>query len=198
MMKNNKFLPILYGLTFVVVLIGSTFAYFTQTGGSSDGALAATGAHVGLKLYVEPLYTGKDLIPMNNSDVDTAIQNMCIDKNGYGACQAYTLTVENIGEDLNCNGLINFTLDGITNLNYLLLDEDNNRYVDQTGIVSGTNQTLGNNFTLPKETTKSFKLVIWVPNINENQDDYDGGGNFNAIVTYKSSGNVEVTGSISG
>ena len=197
-MKSSKFLPILYILTFLFVLIGSTFAYFTTGVQSNTGAIAANSARVGIKLLVEPLYVEKALIPMNDDDVMKAYAQRCIDDNDYGACQAYTITVENIGEELEYNGTINFSMNHITNLNYLILDENDEVYNEKTIIEPGTNQSLGEAFTLTREEKKVFKLIIWVPNFDYDQNDDDGSGNFNAIVTYKSAGDYQISGSITG
>ena len=197
-MKSSKFLPILYILTFLFVLIGSTFAYFTTGVQSNTGAIAANSAKVGIKLLVEPLYVDESLIPMDNEDVMKAYTKRCIDDNNYGACQAYTITVENIGEALEYNGTINFTMEHIENLNYLVLDENDEEYHEITEIEQGSELPLGDSFNLPKEGKRVFKLIIWVPNFDYDQYEYDGGGTFNALVTYKSAGDYQISGSITG
>lgn len=197
-MKHSKFLSIVYVSTFFFVLIGSTFAYFTTSSQSNNGVIASGSARVGINLLVEPLYVEKGLIPLDDKDVEKAYAQNCIDDFNFGACQAYTVSIENIGEALDYEGTVNFTLNNIKNLNYLVLDENDEIYMEKTEIESGTDQSLGASFNLPKDATKVFKIVIWVPNFNYDQNEYDGNGNFNAQVTFTSVGNYSISGSISG
>ena len=197
-MKNNKTLLVIYVLTFIFVTVGSTFAFFSQANGSNEGALASMSTRVGINLYVDPLFTGKELIPMDDANVDIALENSCVDIHEFGACQAYIITVENVGEELSYDGIINFDITGITHLKYLLYDEIGETYTPITAVETGTDQSLGDAFVLPKDGTRVFKLVIWLSNIDDYQDEYDGGGRFNATVTYRSLTGVEITGSIMG
>lgn len=197
-MKHNKFLSAVYVLTFFCVLIGSTFAYFTTSSQSNSGAIASKSARVGINLLVEPLYADKPLIPMNNKDVMKAYAQNCIDDNDNGACRTYTITLKNIGEALDYKGTVNFSLNNIKNLNYLILDENDDVYVDIQKIEAGTEQSLGPTIDLNENESKVFKLIIWVPNFDYIQDDFDSNGSFNAKITYKSSNNNQISGSISG
>ena len=197
-MKNGKFLLAIYVTTFLIVLLGTTFAYFTINNQSDIGALAPRAATIGINLYIEPLYVEKSLVPMNNEDVMKAYNQNCIDDADFGACEAYTITVENRGEELEYAGTINFNLTDIENLNYLILDENDEVYQEMTNIEAGEEQSLGDAFTLAEGTSRVFKLIIWVPNYDYDQKDYDSNGNFGAIVTYKSTTNSEISGSISG
>ena len=206
-MKNNKFLMVVYSLTFIFVLVGSTFAYFTQTANSGEGALGVKSGSVGISLEITPLYTDNKLIPLNDEevpaenkhdDVMTAYENECVDVRGFGACEAYTITVTNLGPELVYNGTIKFSTNEIEHLKYLLLDDEDNIVVNKTVVVPNTEQTLSSINPLAANEVKTYRLLIWVPNYNYNQDEYDGGGSFNAIVTYRSAGNTEITGSISG
>lgn len=197
-MKNGKTLAVIYALSFVFVLIGSTMAYFTMTSGSTQSAAGASSSNVGISLLAEPLYNEKKLIPLNDSDVMTAYDSNCVDINNYGACHAYTITIENAGNALTYDGYVNFELTNITNLNYMVLDENDDVYKAKTEITAGSWQSLGNSFSLPANGTKVFTLIIWVPNYEYNQNTYDGGGVFSAIVKYAAQGNVQISGSITG
>ena len=198
-MKSNKFLLIVSILTLIFVLVGATFSYFTTGVRSETGATSATSARVGINLSALALYNYNDrqLIPTNDDDIMTAYQHKCIDIHDYGACQAYTITIENVGKALEYSGTIEFKLDEVTNLNYLILDENDEIYLDKTGIVSETEQSLGEAFDLAENETKVFKLLIWVPNYNYNQNEEDSSGKFDAIITYKSTSNYIISGTIS-
>ncbi len=214
-MKSGKLLSVLYVAIFLFVLAGSTFAYFTLDNQSSEGAIGGKSATVGINLLITPKYVEKELVPMNDADVFTAYKNRCVDINSYGACQAYVIDIENVGETLDYEGTVNFSITDIANLNYLVLDGsildvtdaemadtnfDFNDYVYKgiTNITADTDQSLGEAFNLPKEGTKSFVMIVWVPNFERDQFDDDGAGTFGATVTYKSTGNYKISGSITG
>lgn len=195
--KKNSFLVTLYVLTFVFIFIGATFSYFSNVNGSENGAVAAKSAFVGAELIIKALYNEKGLIPLNDTDVYTAIDNECVDINEMGACQAYTLTLKNIGEAMTYAGTIVFDLDNITNLNYMVLDEEGNEYQPLTNIVDGDRMSLGTNVSLLKDETKSFTLVVWVPNYDYDQIEEDN-GMFSATVSYESPDDYRITGSVNG
>lgn len=198
-MKKNKFLLVISVLSFIFVLLGATFSFFTNFRGSKNGAVAANSIIVGANVSISALYNDYKLIPMNDSDILTAFSDefKCVDINNYGACNAYNIDIENIGEEMDYHGTITFNIGGITNLNYMILDEDNNEYVPATRIVSGEPMTLGSSFILPKEGSRHFKLLIWLSNYDRDQNDEDAGGTYNASVTYESVNGYKITGSIS-
>ena len=196
-MKYNRIIYILAIMTFLILLVGATFAYFAFGAQSTNGAVSTGSNEISINLSITPLYTGIDLIPTNDSDIMTAYNNHCVDIYNNGACQTYNIDVENTGADLDYQGSITFTLNHITNLNYMILDENDNVYQAKTGIVSGTSQSLGNTFNLSSGDSKNFKLIIWVPNLSYSQTDEDAEGTFSAVVTYASSTGNSVTGYIS-
>ena len=85
----------------------------------------------------------------------------------------------------------------ITNFKYRLLDSDGNVYQDTTVVSAGTDQNLGNAFTLTSNTEKTFTLIMWVPNVSHDQSGEDANGSFSATVTYTSSAGSQVTGMFS-
>ena len=197
MMKPNKFMMIISTLTLFVILAGATFAYFAVSVSSGQGDVAGEAAAINISVDVQPLYTGKPLIPTNDSDISTAYANSCVDIHSNGACSAYTITVTNAGQQLEYEGTIKFTLNDITNFKYRLLDENDNVYQDTTTVVTGTDQSLGNSFVLGANASKTFTLIVWLPNMSYEQDDTDANGHFSAEVTYASSAGSVVTGMFS-
>ena len=135
---------------------------------------------------------------MDNKDVITAYNQQCIDDHNYSACQAYTVTINNKGDEHDYSGTIDFGIDHIENLYYMLLDENDEVYMDATKAIGETDQSLGEAFTLAKDGTRTFKLIIWLSNLEEDQFEYDGNGSYNASITYASTMNSRITGSISG
>lgn len=196
-MKPNRFMLIISILTFLVILAGSTFAYFLVSTSSAEGEVATEAAVINIKLDILPLYTGETLIPTNDADINTAYQNQCIDRYNRGACSAYAIKVRNDGQDTEFVGTINFELEDITNFKYLVLDSNGNTYQNTVIVDAGTEQSLGNKFSLTSGTEKTFTLIMWLPNFNYDQTNDDGSGNFNATITYASAFGSRVTGTFS-
>ena len=196
-MKVNKFLPIISILTLLIILIGSTFAWFAVNASSEEKAVSVEAADLGIRLEVNPLYVGKPLIPTNDSDIDKAFASECIDIYGNGACSAYTIKVKNSGQEADYVGTINFRLEGITNFKYRVLDNAGEVYQVNTEVDAGEEQSLGQKFTLSKNEEKIFTLIVWLPNVDYDQSDDDAEGRFGATVTYSSSAGARVTGTFS-
>lgn len=196
MNNRNKFLSLIWVATFVVTILGTTFSYFTSNRRSETGAVATTSGIIGAELDIASLYNNNELIPMNDADVIRGYNNQCVDINNYGACQTYNINITNHNDTLEYTGTINFTLSGIEHLNYLILDEEDNIYHDKEEIISGTDQSFGPSFELETDETKNFKLVIWVPNYEYNQNDEDAAGYFSAIISFESTLGNRITGAI--
>lgn len=198
-MKNNKFMMIVSILLILVMLIGTTFSYFTVSTQSKDNAIRMEAAVIDSTVKITALYNDKPLIPMNDSDVEIAYNdtNKCVDIHGYGACQAYNIELLNNGNKVSYLGSIKFDTDKIENLKYLLLDEEGNEVEGKTLVVSGTDQELGDMFTINSGEAKRFRLIIWLSNIDENQGDTDAAGSFSADVTYVSTFGNKITGTFS-
>lgn len=195
-MKKNKLLMFSSILLLIVMLLGATFSYFAAIVRSNEN-IDTEAANFGANVVITGLYGDKLLIPMNDSDVMTGYNNQCTDRYGYGACYAYNIHIDNTGDKISYVGTINFNVNDIENLKYLVLDEENNKYVDNTAILSGEDQTLGNSFELDVGESRDFVLVIWLSNLEGPQDDQDAGGNFSASVTYESTYGSKITGTFS-
>lgn len=198
-MKPSRFLSVISILSMIFIMIGTTFSFFTIARGSSNGALQANSSEIaGVNVTVSLLYAGHSLIPMNDSDIYKAYENECIDNANYGACQVYTIDIENNGDQFDYQGSINFNIGNIENLNFIVLDEDDQAYSPITRITTGTDLDLGDAFTLHKDENRQFKLLIWLSNYNFNQSPIDGAGTYNALISFKSVNGYKITGSISG
>lgn len=207
-MKQNKiniFLLVTTILSTVVLLIGATFSYFSTKTMSKMNALAVEAGKFKLGLGVSSLYTDYKLIPTNDEDIMTAYENKCLDYNGYGACSTYEFEVFNFNKQIDVVGKIDFTVENIDNLSYMVLDENDEIYLDKTSVSDGIskNLSLGNHFVLEDanelgSTSKKFKLIIWLTNKDEAQDEYDAGGSFNATITFNSVYGDKLTASIEG
>ena len=207
-MKQNKinvFLLITSILSTFILLIGATFSYFSTRNMSKMNALSVEAGKVRLGLGVSPLYTGYKLIPTNDSDIMTAYNQQCLDDYGYGACLAYEFEVYNFNLKQDVIGKIDFNVEGIENLSYMVLDENDTIYLDKTSVGNGITKDLplGEHFILEDATelnskSKKFKLIIWLTNLEQDQNDTDAGGQFSATITFNSVYGGKLTATIDG
>lgn len=194
-MKKNKMLMIMSILLLIIILLGTTFSYFAAFV-KGDRDIETFAANFGANVKITKLYGDNSLIPMDDSDVMTGYNRNCLDSKGYGACYAYNIHIDNTGDKFSYVGSISFDVNDIENLKYLVLDENNNKYVEDT-LISGDDQTLGDSFELDTGESRDFVLVIWLSNLEGPQDDQDAGGNFSASVTYESTYGSKITGTFS-
>lgn len=203
--KINVFLLVTSILSTFILLIGATFSYFSTRNMSKMNALAVEAGKVRLGLGVSPLYTGYKLIPTNDSDIMTAYNQKCLDDYGYGACIAYEFEVYNFNLKQDVIGKIDFNVEGIENLSYMVLDENDTIYLDKTSVGNGITKDLplGEHFILEDATelnskSKKFKLIIWLTNLEQDQNDTDAGGQFSATITFSSVYGGKLTATIDG
>lgn len=193
---ENKFYLIISILIFIFMVLGATFAYYTSTVKSND-VMEVTSANVTLNLSITPLYNEKSIIPANDTDIMTAFNNSCVDALGNGACYAYNVKVENLGDSQEVIGTFNLTSETIKNLKYLILDADNdNEIYKDISNASNNDEQIGDSFNLDTGESKNLILVIWLSNLTEAQD-YDASGVFNGSFTVTSALGTEITGTMS-
>lgn len=207
-MKQNRvnvFLLITTIFSTLILLLGATFSYFSTRNMSKMNALAVEAGKVRLGLGVSPLYTGHKLIPTNDSDIMLAYRNKCLDIYNNGACLVYGFEVSNFNNEQEIIGKIDFNVNHIDNLSYMVLDENDEIYLDKTSVSNGENLglSLGDSFILEKatefgSTSRKFKLIIWLTNLNEAQEDVDSAGSFNAVITFSSVYGGKLTASVEG
>ena len=203
--KDKKsLLLMLYIFSFIIMLFGVSFSYFTAKARSDNTALNAKSGKLTLGLEVSSKYTEHKLIPAADADIMKAYHNECVDDYGNGACVAYDIEVTNDSAKQDVIGTIDFKIEHIENLSYLVLDEEENIYQNITKIEkSSTNMPLGNNFILDSAletgipTRKKFVLVIWLSDYDYNQEE-DRGGTFSASITYNSIYGQKLTSTVSG
>lgn len=203
--KINVFLLVTSILSTFILLIGTTFSYFSTRNMSKMNALAVEAGKVKLGLGVSPLYTGYKLIPTNDSDIMTAYDQQCLDDYGNGACLAYEFEVYNFNLKQDVIGKIDFNVEGIENLSYIVLDENDTIYLDKTSVGNGITKDLplGEHFILEDATelnskSKKFKLIIWLTNLEQDQNEIDAGGQFSATITFSSVYGGKLTATIDG
>ena len=203
--KINKFLLVTTILTTLILVIGGTFSYFTVASASRMNAIDVSAGKIRLGLKVTQENTGFTIIPLNDKDIKTAYQQKCKDDYGYGACLSYGLEVVNYEAETEVEGIINFEVNNLENLSYMVLDEEGNTYLDIQHIdkENSKNLSLGAPFKLSKSIdaiypSKKFILLVWLTNIEEPQEETDAGQVFNADVTYRSTTGGRLTASVEG
>ena len=201
----KKILIITSFLSIVILLVGTTFSFFTYDTQSKKNALAIEASQIRINLGVSNLYTGRLLIPLKDELIMKAYKEYgCVDSYGWGACQAYSLELFNSAAEVEIESFIDFNLNGVKNLTYMVLDEEENIYKEITHVDSNnpTGLSLGDNFILKdgslEQTTKKLMLLIWLSDIGEIQDNDDAGGSFTASVTFRTSNGSELTGFVQG
>ena len=203
--KDKKYLLLtIYIFSFIIMLFGVAFSYFTARDRSNNHALDVKSGHLTLGLEVSSKYAGHKLIPMNDIDVMRAYHNDCLDDYGNGACVAYDIEVTNDSAKQDVIGTVDFNIEHIDNLSYLVLDEKEDIYQNITKIEKSTkNMPLGSNFILDSAletgitTKRKFTLLIWLSNYNYDQVE-DKGGTFSASVTYNSIYGQKLSSTVSG
>lgn len=203
--KVNIFLLITTIFSTLILLIGATFSYFSTRNMSKMNALAVEAGKVRLGLSVSALSTGHKLIPTNDSDIMTAYKQNCIDDYGNGACSLYEFEVYNFNKSQDVIGKIDFNVSKIENLSYMILDENDNVYLSKISVPNGETKDLplGEHFLLGEatelsSTSRKFKLIIWLTNLEEDQNDIDAGGSFSAVITFSSVTGGRLTATVEG
>lgn len=182
-MENKKgsgiFLGVVSVATLVVAIIGATFAYFSASASSNEGAIGATAYEFNVKVtnikMIQPGNVDKlgGIIPMNvNTQVsgkgmllyalNDAAQK-CVDSNNYQVCALYEATLSNGGSQ---NVTLNLTVKTDTNeagsggeafsdLTFQALTENTGTYS-----LDGTAKTLK---TTPGESVDIENVSITIP-----------------------------------
>lgn len=202
--NKRKFLIVIYMFSMIIMLFGIAFSYFSAKARSENSALNVKSGTLTLSLELKEKYTGHKLIPTADSDIMKAYYNKCVDDYGDGACVAYDIEITNDSAKQDVVGTIDFDIEHIENLSYLVLDEEDNIYQNITKISNDTkNMPLGSNFILESAletgipTKRNFKLVIWLSDFDYDQEE-DRGGTFSGSITYNSIYGQKLSTSLSG
>ena len=192
--NNSKKLIIGVSILFcaVILIIGATTAYFTQSGIGETGNVVSTD-QVTLHYDDNDDYMLGELIPINEKDLVTAYNNKCKDNKGYNVCSIYQFTITNTGnvvQDIIIN--MHPKANGFTNLKFNLYDITNNVPLISNESLTLNSETLiplVNDLTLDTNNNKSntYELVFYIKNDPYNdQTDLDAGKRFGANIEVNS------------
>jgi len=200
MQKNNIFSLVVSILTLAIITIGTTFAFFSGILQRND-AVSVKSAEINFSFKVNPLYNEKNIIPTEDDDIFTAFYNNCIDDLEFGACYAYTINVINEGDQLDIMGRFKVSNDELPNLKYMILDADvvdeNGKYAVYKGIEYAKTEfeSIGNIIRLDRNETKNLILVVWLSNVDKEQNK-ETGKTFLGTLTFDSTLGSKITGTI--
>lgn len=197
-----NFMGIISVLTFIVMAIGSSYAFFTASMmGKADESISVSSVEIVMNLKIGPLYTGKPVLPTNDEDIFKAYENKCIDDRGSGACFAYEVTIENMGYPQE--GIAFFTANSkdITNLKYMVVSEGENYEVlkGATKAIGATPEEQlegGIPIKVERDENKKIIVVVWLSNIDGPQDT-EQGGIFEGQVSFSATSGARITGTMS-
>jgi len=203
---QGTFYMIIAMLTLIVAIVGATFAYFSLQA-SDENTVKGNAAKVGLSLEVRKVSvdaTG-DLVPLDElllekaikGDSDTGSQ-MCVDKNWNTVCQVYEVKVTNEGTAATAvNGTLTLTAETITNLKWQIMTDQDTPVTDSGQFKTTDDTEIAKNDTVEANPgTKSYYIMIWIDEIEEDQNDSDTGA-FTGVVSFTSADGSGVTGTFS-
>lgn len=185
-------------LTLIVMGIGTTFAYFSASVNGKFENVSVSSVEIILNLTIAPLYNGKPILPTNDEDIEKAFDNKCVDSKGSGACIAYTIELENSGFEQEGIATFFATSDSITNLKYIILDNENDYAIlkGPTNAMEVDTELAGVPIKLEAEGDKKLlTIVIWLSNLNEPQDE-EQGASFTGQVSFQSTMGAKITGTM--
>ena len=215
-MRNWSKFQILYLIVFVVTVFilgtGTTYAYWTATTSSTDEAVKTESTSFSISMDLHPIYNDFSFIPMNDVDAIKALKRGCKDKYNRGACSAYKIKVYGYDSKLQyVSGYMDITTNNMANLSYMVyresdiynddscvtIDEKNYCVVREAAHMGdGVGLSLGDEYDVYGLESTEFILLIWLTNLNVNQNNTDI-GSFNAIVTMQAGNGGKIQGVIS-
>lgn len=162
----------------------------------SDKSIETVSYKFELVFNIENEFNTSGIIPMYDKDVMTGYNSGCIDSLGNNVCQSYKISLNNTGDKDSYKGIVNFNISDITNLKYMVLDEEKNVYKETTSATNNSDLSLGNGFDLDKNESKTFYLVIWLSDTGSAQEEDDASGSYGASITFESENGAKLVGSI--
>ena len=188
-------------LALALFITGGTYAFLTASA-TNNTAITGEAAKVGLTLDVTKVVDGGKLIPMDDTDLATALSfaTPCIDINGYGACHIYQVVVNNTGtDDINVTSSLAFTLTNMANLKWQEIASQTS-IGTITGATNGVSATTAvasattwrtNDVIAGNNGTKTYYFAVWISNISNSQNTTDY-GSYLGTLTFNSTNGAEI------
>ena len=195
--KKGMFSLIVSILTLAIMTVGGTFAYFSSISKSSVNAVSVGSASYALNLTISALYNQKSIIPMDDSDAVKAFENGCVDDYDWGACYAYNLVFSCDEQEQDIVPSIKFIREDIPNLKYMILDADDNYSVYKSASYAPSNyENLSeDSIILQPGVDRTLTLVVWLSNLEDDQND-ESGKSFTGMISVNSALGNKITGTL--
>lgn len=217
--EKQKSISMLAAIIILLLAIaGGTFAYFAFT--ASNNNITGTAGTVALDLTVSKVAPAagatssttsgvEDILITKFADLPAAVNAKCVDSTGeYALCQIYKMTLTNNSTGVNVvnvKGSVKFNNSGSQNLSWMYLAnyDPSTTYtsatlgstyytaIDYTGSTSTDNgQVFVNNVSLNVGVSQDFYLLVWVNEIDEEQNDT---GTYSGTITFEDASGKGVT-----
>ena len=199
--KNNNSKKLYIGVTIlfctVILIIGATTAYFTQSDTKPTGDIATTDKVTLEYNDSDNSYMLGDLIPTSEEyairGFERGGEDKCKDDNGHNICSVYRFTISNTA-NVSQKLVINMTptLNTFHNLKFMLYEIEGNTKNKKGNTFNlefdnKTPITLEDNLTLNPNGSKTYELVYYILNLPEiDQTSLDAGKNFGAKISVNS------------
>lgn len=185
MKKRNVFFRCLYILSFIIMIIGSTLAYFSFRTTSDKNVINASSLKdSSVTISVSQVSGGGDLFPLKDDDIMKAYNRNCVDDNGNMACNKYAVTLNNTGNSNYLDGKIKFnTSNNLVNLYFMMIDSKGSVYVPTTKIENDKYYNIGKSLKMKENSDFSYTLIVWLRNLDENQNS-EMNGNYKGTISY--------------
>lgn len=185
MKKRNIFFSCLYILSFIIMIIGSTLAYFSFRTTSDKNVIDASSLKdSSVTISVSQVSGGGDLFPLKDDDIMKAYNRNCVDDNGNMACNKYAVTLNNTGNSNYLDGKIKFnTSNNLVNLYFMMIDSKGKVYVPTTKIENDKYYNIGKSLKMKENSDFSYTLIVWLRNLDENQNS-EMNGNYKGTISY--------------
>ena len=185
MKKRNVFFSCLYILSFIIMIIGSTLAYFSFRTTSDKNVINASSLKDStVTISVSQVSGGGDLFPLKDDDIMKAYNRNCVDDNGNMACNKYAVTLNNTGNSNYLDGKIKFnTSNNLVNLYFMMIDSKGSVYVPTTKIENDKYYNIGKSLKMKENSDFSYTLIVWLRNLDENQNS-EMNGNYKGTISY--------------
>ena len=195
---NKMFLICLIYIGIFIVGTGVSYAYYALT--DVDNSIVGSAGKADLSLEIVNQHPSNDdqLVPQFEKGLATAISSKynCVDDNNNMVCQVYSIKITNTGTaTVKINGTITFgNIDKMPNLKWRLI-QDKNTYGDwrNSHYASLNDVNFDSNLTLKKGATKTYYMVIWIEEVDNNQSDT---GKYNAVINFSTSNGTGVTSTV--
>ena len=205
--NNSKKLFIGVSIIFctVILIIGLSFAYFTQSDTKNLDSIVTANINDTLEYKDNITYMRQELIPAKESIAKQAYaiegDKKCIDSNGYSACSMYEFNIKNkanVSQELVIDMIP--TVNTFTNLHFMLYEIDdegnsteliNSQKLDKLTeeIIQSNNipsYNLRNKLVLNPNNDKTYQVVFYINDTGTDQTLEDAGKQFGGTIKISS------------